>query len=188
MVIQVDVLQGVQSPRLGNFKYLVKIPDLLPGIGMGFSKISGLSFGDVNSIEYREGTDVDTPSKHPGLTNYPDVTFERGVAFDLVGQFLEEWHSLTSARVLSKGMSIDYATGAERAIYLKNVEVYAQHRGSLLGRALRLNDAWVRNIELADLDATGDDILIETFTLVHHGMTRMKTDMFGVSLSSVVGI
>ena len=176
MVTKINVVKGAQASRLGNMRYLVRIPDLIKGINIGFSSVSGLSFGDIEEIEYREGTDAMTPVKYPGQTSFENITFERGVAFDLAAEFMERWHGAVSQA--GEGLVDNPQDGLERIAYLKNPEIYVRNKDGVTGRALGLKDAWLKNISLADLSGDGNEIWIATFEIVHHGLIRLADDWF----------
>jgi len=176
MVTKINVVKGTQADRLGNMRYLVRIPDLISGINIGFSSISGLNFGDIEEIEYREGTDAMTPTKYPGQSTFENITFERGVAFDLAAEYMERWHGAVSQA--GQGLVDLAADGLDRLEYLKNPEIYIRGKDGITGRALQMKDAWLKNISLADLSGDGNEIWIATFEVVHHGLIRLPDDWF----------
>ncbi len=60
---------------IGNYNFIIEID----GIGVaGFAKMSGLK-NETEIIEYRDGSDITSVRKLPGLTKFGDVTLKRGV-------------------------------------------------------------------------------------------------------------
>lgn len=58
--------------------FLAEIDGLTPA---GFQEVSGLTAG-VGVIEYREGGDIGSVRKIPGLRKFTDVTLKRGIVQD----------------------------------------------------------------------------------------------------------
>lgn len=186
MVEKINVVKGVQAIRLKNMRYLVRFPDLMSGgFNVGFSSITGLSFGEVEEIEYREGVDEMTPTKYPGQVTYPNVTMERGVALDAATEYMERWHGAVAQA--SQGAVDAASNGVERIAYLKTVEIQVLDKSGAIGRSLQLREAWLRNIALGDLQGDGNDIWISSFEIVHHGLVRGSSDWFsGIDPANVL--
>ncbi len=122
----------------------------------GFSKVTGLE-QTVNVIEYREGGQNDTVRKMHGLTDFGEVTFERGASGN---EDFVNW--------INEVFSLDGAPGEE----FRKTEVVV----TLLGKdntpvkEYRLESVWPSGYEVGELDATANEVLIETLTLQHEGM------------------
>ncbi len=69
---------GTRNDPYGQFNFQVEIDGVVVA---GFSEVSGLST-DTNMIEYREGNEVATVRKLPGLMKYVPIVLKRGFTAD----------------------------------------------------------------------------------------------------------
>ena len=76
---------GARIDPYGQFNFLIEIDGVTRA---GFSEVSGLTT-DTNVIEYREGQEVTTVRKLPGLMKYTNIVLKRGYTTDLS---LWNWH------------------------------------------------------------------------------------------------
>lgn len=109
-----------------------------------FTEVMGLD-SETEVIEYREGTEDITPRKIPGLTKYGNITLKRGVSRDLS---LWEWMKHKDRR--------------DGTITLLNRNREPQLR-------IRFRSGWPCRWELSDLDASSNEILVETLEISHQG-------------------
>ena len=59
-----------------NYRFKVEIDGVMVA---GFNEVAGFD-ATIDVIEYREGdAATNTPRKQPGLVNYSNITFKRGV-------------------------------------------------------------------------------------------------------------
>jgi phage tail-like protein len=131
-----------------NFNFLVDI-----GLGdeMGFSEVETPS-GEIEVIEYREGADtVNSARKLPGLAKYPNVTLKRGITGRT--DLFEWWKSVRDGQVQRRNVTIT---------------LLDEQRQSVLRWHLR--NAWPVKIEGPSLNATGNEVAIETLELAHEGL------------------
>ncbi|WP_326642259.1 phage tail protein [Streptosporangium sp. NBC_01755] len=122
-----------------------------------FSEVSGLTM-EADAIEYRGGADrALTVRKIPGLRKYGNVTLKRGIVpkgEKSGGIGLYEWFNTIRA-----------GTVARRPVTV-----------SLLNEAgdpvmtWKIKDAWPVKIEGPGLNATGNEIAIETLEFAHEGV------------------
>jgi phage tail-like protein len=75
---------GARNDPYGQFNFLIEIDGITRA---GFSEVSGLTT-DTNVIEYREGQEVTTVRKLPGLMKYTNIVLKRGYTQD---QSLWNW-------------------------------------------------------------------------------------------------
>ena len=75
---------GKRNDPYGQFNFLVEIDGVVKG---GFSEASGLTT-DTNVIEYRDGNEITTVRKLPGLMKYNNIVLKRGFTKD---RSLWEW-------------------------------------------------------------------------------------------------
>jgi phage tail-like protein len=143
-----------------NFKFRVKWDGRYVA---GISKVSALS-RMTEVVEHREGGDPSTVRKSPGQTKYEPITLERGVTHDTA---FEQWANKVW----------NYGSGPGGEVSLKDfrkpvmLEVYNE-AGQL---ALRYNifRCWVSQFDAtAELDASGNAVLIQTLKLENEGWER----------------
>src|SRR5688572_6155784 len=65
---------GKRNDPYGQFNFVIEIDGVVRG---GFSEASGLTT-DTNVIEYREGQEITTVRKLPGLMKYNNIVLKRG--------------------------------------------------------------------------------------------------------------
>ena len=137
---------------LTNFRYRLEIDGLTIA---GFSEVTiGETVTDV--IDYREGNDAPHVRKLSGLTKYGNITLKRGMTTSLE---LYDWHKKV----------VDGEVGKAR----KNVAiVVADETGADKARFV-VTEAWPTKYSASELDARGNEVLIETLELVNEGIERV---------------
>ena len=119
----------------------------------GFREASGLD-SSQDPIEYREGDDkVLTVRKLPGLNKYGNISLKWGISDDAD---LEKWRqSLATGKVERKNLSIVLLDeiGSEKARW-------------------NVREAWPTKWTAPSLNATSNDIAIETIEIAHEGVVR----------------
>ena len=151
---------------LRNFKFTVSISGF-PGAKLGFSKVSGLS-SEVEVIEYREGGDTTTNRKFPGQVSFGNVTLERGVTTD---SDLVDWFNSIFDPTLGPDQSGD--------ILRFDVVIQVNNKSGGIQREFKLLKAFPAGREITDLDASSNEILIESLELAHQGLVEVKYDEAG---------
>lgn len=123
-------------------------------IHAGFRECKGLN-STQTATEYREGTDPPTKRKLPGLVSYSNVTLTRGTTNN---NELWKWReNLMKGNADRRDISIvllDY-TGQEKVRW-------------------NLSNCWPTTWHAPDLNATSDEVAVETLELVHEGITVDK--------------
>jgi phage tail-like protein len=143
-----------------NFKFEVEIDGFTRA---GFQKIGGLKHS-VEVIEYREGGTNETTLKMPGQSSFDAVTFERGKSDDT--DFLTWIQSI---------FSLDNADGAQGTEdYRKDVTIYLKDKAGSQVVKWTLYNCWPSEMSSSDLDATGNDVVIETLVLQNEGIKEEK--------------
>jgi len=147
---------------LRNFKFRVSIAGASFAANLGFSKVSGLT-SEVEVIEYREGGDTITNRKFPGQVSFGNVTLERGLGFD---SDLVDWLN---------GI-FDPQGGPDQAgaIPRYNVTISVVTKTGDIQREFKLKNAFPASREIGDLDASSNEVLIESLELAHEGLTEVK--------------
>lgn len=123
-------------------------------IHAGFRECSGLS-SSQRAVEYREGTDPTTVRKIPGLNSYNNITLKRGTTNN--GELWQWRQSIMKGNVDRREVSIVILdeTGTEKIRW-------------------NLTNCWPTTWSAPDLNATSDEVAIETLELVHEGVTVDK--------------
>ena len=130
-----------QDP-LQSFMFKVQISGLPTGVG--FQKVGGLS-REVAVVEYLENM-YDHMHKLPGRESVGEVTFERGMyADDYLQQLYERVFNNPNIR--------------------STVTIQVTDRLGNVRREFQLAECWFSKYECGDLDATSDDVVIETLTM-----------------------
>ncbi|GAA0377101.1 phage tail protein [Bacillus horti] len=134
-----------------NFRFRVEIDGFQQG---GFSDVSGYD-ATVDVIEYREGNQVTTVSKLPGLTKYGNITLKRGVTDSLeLYNWLSECVSGKITRKLVTIIALD-EEGNDVATW-------------------QVSEAWPTKYSAPDFKGTGNEVAIESLEIAHEGMQRTK--------------
>jgi len=144
-----------------NMKFEVEI---LGFIRAGFSKVSGLSH-TVEVVEYREGGDNETPKKLPGQSTFENVTLERGMSND--SDFITWMRQIFN---LDSVNGFQGAGLADDRIFRRKVIVYLKDKAGLRRKKWTIYRAWPMEQSAADLDASGNEVLISTLVLANEGI------------------
>ncbi|MFT3947212.1 MAG: phage tail protein [Agriterribacter sp.] len=130
------------------------------GTRFGFTEVTGLDF-ETEVIEYREGNMPSyNKTKQPGLTKYTDIVLKRGIVMDDL-EFFTEWAKTAM-----------FQEGKEK--YRRNVTIKLlneEHKPIIVWSVAK---AWPSKYQSTDLKADGNEIAIETLTLVHEGLVMSK--------------
>jgi phage tail-like protein len=140
---------GTRIDPYGNFNFLVEIDGITRA---AFSEVSGFD-SSVDVIEHREGGDVTTPRKLPGMTKHANIVLKWGITDDAQ---LWQWHlDVTKGNVQRKNGSIVMldTAGEERVRW----NFFA---------------AWPAKWTGPSLTAEGNDVAVETLELAHEGLVR----------------
>lgn len=127
---------------LQMFRFRVSIPGL--PAGMGFQKVSGLT-REIGVVEYDEGGYSHT-HKLTGKEQGGEVTLEKGM---FANTDLEEIYK----RSLNNP---DYRT----TVIIEHLDKFGK-----VARSWTLAEAWVSKWEGSELDATSEDVAIESITI-----------------------
>ncbi len=131
-----------------DYSFLVEIDGVASS---AFSSVSGLS-AEAEVIEYRDGSDRTTSArKLPGRIHYGDVTLERGLSSSR--ELFDWWTTVVNGDVQRRSVAVVLLDDARTEVM----------------RWL-LRDAWIARIEVASLQAGGNDVLIESVVLTHEGL------------------
>jgi phage tail-like protein len=127
------------------------------GFKIGFTEVTGLDF-ETQVIEYREGNSkIYNKLKQPGLTKYSDITLKRGT---FLGNFeyFQQWQKTFNFQE----ESLQFRTTV-------TIKLLDETHSPII--VWTLANAWPSKIQSTDLKADGNEVAIETMTLVHEGLT-----------------
>jgi phage tail-like protein len=123
------------------------------GQRLGFSEVSGLNI-EVQVIEYREGISPEySVVKMPGIKKYSNITLKRGI----VPKDNEFFEWLNTA-------SLNQVERRDLVISLLN----ENHEPVMVWKA---KNAFPVKLDGPQLDATANEVAIETLELTHEGLT-----------------
>ena len=146
LVLMAHAARTSSEDPLQKFKFRVTIPGIPSQIG--FQKVSGLS-KEVNVVEYDESA-FEYTHKLPGKTKFGEVTMERGMFYD--------------------SSMLDQMKVIQNPDYRTTMIVQLMDRFGNVQRTWKLAEAWISKWEGSDLDATSDDVAIETITVQYEYM------------------
>lgn len=139
----------VETDPLQSFMFRVSIPE--SGIEIGFQKVSGLS-REMAVVEYLESM-YEHVYKLAGREKVGDVTFERGMyADDKMEQLFDRIVNDVTSRC--------------------TVVITIMDRGGTVRRTFTCAECWFSKYECGDLDASSDDVIIETVTMAFEYFIR----------------
>ena len=138
---------GKRNDPYGQFNFIVEIDGVVQG---GFSEASGLTT-DTNMIEYREGNEITTTRKLPGLMKYNNIVLKRGLT---QSDELWQWRKAV----------IDGKTERQSG----SIVLLDEARNP----ALRWNfrEGWPSKWEGPALNAKTSEVAIETLEIAHEGL------------------
>ena len=138
-----------------NSRFLLEIDDLIQA---GFSQCT-LPDTTTQVVEYREGADVaGTARKLAGATQYGNLTLQWGTTTDSINIF--EWRQ----QVVDGDID-----GARRQIAVLLLD---EERNP--GARWEFRDAWPVKYDAPDLNATANEVAIESIEIAHEGMNRVE--------------
>jgi phage tail-like protein len=136
-----------------NFRFRVEIDGIDQG---GFREVT-VADSTQDAIEYREGTELPTARKVPGLIKYGNVTLKWGITDSMA---LYEWR-----KAIEDGKTKDNR---------KNMAVIVIDEEGNEKSRWNFSNAWPSKYDPADLNATANEIAIETLEIVHEKMERVS--------------
>lgn len=140
-----------------KYKFLIEIDGF---VSAGFQKATGLKM-NTDVVEYREGGEITTPHKSPGLTKFENITMERGYS-----DSLDMWNWARQVFSLSNGIVPDPE-------FRRNISIILLDRVNQEAKRWTIYRAWVGNYIGGDFDAMSSEVLIEQMEIVHEGFDMM---------------
>src|SRR4249919_3552278 len=141
---------------LRNFRYRLEIDSITQA---AFSEVA-IGETTIDAVDYREGTDPPHVRKLSGLTKYRNITLKWGMTIGATALDLYKWHTEISA-----GQVKDKR---------KKVVIVVQDEAGADAARFVVSDAWPIKYDPTDLNAKGNEVLIELLELVNEGIERVK--------------
>ena len=140
---------GERNDPYRGFNFRVEIDGITVA---AFSEVSGLT-AEGDSVEYRAGTDkTNTVRKLVGLRKYTNITLKRGYT---VNNELWKWYQ-------------DIADGKEGA--RRDGSIVLSNEAQVDVMSWDFENAWINKIEGPTLNASGNEVAIESVELCHEGL------------------
>lgn len=133
-----------------NYNFLVEIDKITRA---AFHECNGFD-STIDVVEHREGGDLTTPRKLPGMTKHSNIVLKRGLTDD---RELYDWH-LAALR---------------GKIERRNGSIICLDRGGNEVARWNFREAWPAKYDGPDFTGEGNDVAIETFELAHEGVERV---------------
>jgi len=141
-----------RNDPLKAYRYLVEIDGVTQA---GFSEVT-IPDSAQDPIEYREGTDLPTVRKIPGLIKYGNVVLK--------------WGSTNSMELFNWRKQVEDGNMEEAR---KNMAIIVLNEIGEATARWEFREAWATKYDAPDLKASGNEIAIETLEIAHEGMKRV---------------
>jgi phage tail-like protein len=132
-----------------NFRYRVEVEGLEQA---GFSEVSGFE-ATFDVVEYREGNEVITPRKLPGLIKYGNITLKWGTTDSME---LYDW----------------LQECAEGTVERKTITIIALDEEGSDVATWQVIEAWPCKYTAPNFNGTGNEVALELLEFAHEGLTR----------------
>lgn len=136
-----------------GFRFLVEIEGIVQA---GFAEVT-IPDSAQDPVEYREGSDLPTVRKIPGLIKYGNVVLKWGTTDSLE---LYEWRYQVESGLVASAR--------------KNMAVIVLDEEGQMAARWEFREAWPTKYDAPDLKASGNEIAIETLEIAHEGMRRIS--------------
>jgi phage tail-like protein len=137
-----------------NFRFLLEIDGITQA---GFSEAT-IPDTSQDPIEYREGSEIPTVRKIPGLIKYGNLTLKWGITDSSME--LYNWRKLVHQGKMKEAR--------------RNIAVIVLDEEGNPKSRWQFAEAWPTKYDAPDLNAKGTDIAIETMEIAHEGMERVN--------------
>ena len=141
---------------LRNFRYRLEIDSITQA---AFSEVA-IGETTIDAVDYRDGTDPPHVRKLSGLTKYGNITLKWGMTVGAGALDLYKWNQ-------------DVSAGKVKDRRKKVVIAVLDEAGGEAARFV-VSDAWPTKYDPTDLNAKGNEVLIELLELVNEGIERVK--------------
>lgn len=144
-----------RNDPLRNFRFELEIENIKQA---AFSEVA-IGEITIDAIDYRVGNDPPHVRKLSGLTKYGNITLKWGLTNGANSLELYKWHAEVSAGNVEQARKtvaiivLDEAGKTEKARFV-------------------VNKAWPIKYDPSDLNAKGNEVVIEVMEIVHEGLER----------------
>jgi phage tail-like protein len=190
----------IQTDPLRNFRFIVDFTPTSDGQPVsgdltsfrgGFTSVSGLAI-TTNAIGYREGGMNTSLHQVPGMTSFQPLTLTRGTILgnDQAIKWMRSLFAATKGEGLPLGNNTTFrcdltiyvldhpATGAPQ---ITANDLIAQQAQKM---KFKVYNAWISSLSFSDLNAQGNEIIMETMSLAHEGLSvELASDVRGAYLT-----
>lgn len=123
------------------------------GTKIGFTEVTGLEV-TTEKIQYRDGASKEfNKLQMPGMQTFGDLTLKRGI-FAGDNEFYEWWNTVSLNTIERRDITISLLNEQHQPVVVWKVK-----------------NAWPTKVTSTDLNATSNDVAIETLMLAHEGLT-----------------
>jgi phage tail-like protein len=157
-----------------------KIAPKITSFSGGFVNITGLGI-NTQSIAYREGGFNTTIHQIPGMTTFNPVSLNRGVIYgnDQAIYWMRQLFAAAAGDGIALG-SNDFRCDVK--VYILDhpnagaaTSATATQGANKPKMGFHIHNAWISTLNYSDLDAGGNNIMVETIGLVHEGLSVFFT-------------
>ena len=141
---------------LRNFRFVLEVGDIKQA---GFSDVA-VAETSIDVVDYREGSDPPHVRKLSGLTKYGNVTLKWGLVVGANALDLYKWHADISAGKIKDKR--------------KDVAIIVQDEAGEAAARFVISKAWPMKYHASDLNAKGNEVIVELLELANEGIERTK--------------
>ena len=145
-----------RNDPLRNFRYRLEIDGIDQA---GFSEVA-IAETTIDAVDYRDGNDPPHVRKLNGLTKYGNITLKWGVTTGASALDLYKWHAEISSGQIRKKR--------------KKVVIVVQDESAKDSARFVITDAWPVKYDPSDLNAKGNEVMIELLELANEGIERVS--------------
>jgi len=145
-----------RNDPLRNFRFRLEIDNLAIA---GFSEVA-IAETMIEAIDYREGTDPPHVRKLSGLTKYGNITLKYGISVGSGSLDLFKWH-----KAVSDGDVLEQR---------KRITIVVQDEAGQDKTRFVVSEAWPVKYDPSDLNAKGNEVMIELLEFVNEGIERQN--------------
>jgi phage tail-like protein len=140
---------------LRNFRFRLEIDGIAQA---GFSEVM-IAETTIEAVDYREGTDAPFVRKLSGLTKFGNITLKWGLTVGGTALDLFRWHNDVSAGLIKDRR--------------KKVVIVVQDEAGTDAARFVVENAWPVKYDPSDLNAKGNEVMIELLELANEGIERV---------------
>lgn len=142
---------GTRTDPFRGFNFLVVVDNLTIG---AFSEVTGLT-AEGDAVAYREGSDkVNSVRQLMGLRKYSNITLKHGF---ISSTELWSWYA-------------DVAAGNPDGSARRNGTIVLQDEAHREVLQFHFSNGWINKLEGPHLNASGNEVAIESVEIVHEGL------------------